>query len=120
MKDLIIKNPTYELPSIDYDLQPLKDELEIIKDKYANWVVQESDLENAKKVKASLNSAKTKLDRQRIDLIKEITKPLSEFENELKGIAKEIKEISDSIDNQVQDYEDERKNQKEIEIKGIR
>lgn len=119
MKNLPTITPTYQLPSIKYDLQPLKAELETLKEHYGNWVVSENKLKEAKDIRKELNKSKKKLDRQRIDLMNEITKPLSAFETELKDIAKEIEMLSKSIDSQVKDYEQKEKDEKKQEIKQL-
>ncbi|MFA6378050.1 MAG: DUF1351 domain-containing protein, partial [Acholeplasmataceae bacterium] len=45
----------YELPTLTYDLTPLKEQIKAIKKQYENWVVSEDDLKSAKDIVASIN-----------------------------------------------------------------
>jgi len=57
MNDIAIKEISveFELPSIKYDLAPLKEQVELIKQKYSGLVIGEQDLAEAKKITAQLN-----------------------------------------------------------------
>jgi hypothetical protein len=109
IKEISVK---YELPSIKYDLTPLKERVEMIKKKYSNLVISEKDLPGAKKITAQLNKAEKEIGRKRIDITNEIKKPITEFENELKAIAKDIGDVSVKIKDQLDTYEEQRKENK--------
>jgi hypothetical protein len=114
MNEIAIKeiNVEHELPSIKYDLAPLKEQVELIKQKYGKLVISEQDLAEAKKITAQLNKAAKEIGRKRIDITNEIKKPITEFENELKAIAKDVEDVSNDIKTQLDDYEEKRKEEK--------
>lgn len=118
MRDLQVKEikVKYELPTIVYELTPLKQQVEQIKELYSGWVVEENDLPQAKKLTAQLNKAVKDISRKRIDIAKAIKEPLTTFEEEIKAITSEVEEIANSIKDQMNDYETQRKENKKQEI----
>ena len=114
MNDIAIKEISveFELPSIKYDLAPLKEQVELIKQKYSGLVISEQDLAEAKKITAQLNKVSKEIGRKRIDITNAIKQPITDFENEIKAISKDIDNVSNEIKTQLDDYEEKRKEEK--------
>lgn len=121
MNDLQITNikVDYELPTLTYDLEPLKQQINAIKKQYENWVVVEDDLKSAKEIIASINKAEKAISNQRIAIVKEIKEPISEFEDEIKLLSVELKQLAQSIKDQTDVYEEQRKENKRKEILAL-
>ncbi len=109
IKDLEV---LYDLPTISVDLEPLKLQVNEIKEQYDNWVVVEDDIPRAKQIRASLNDVVKKINRKRIDIAKEIAKPIKDFESELKGITEIIEELSSNINNQIAIFDEKQEDEK--------
>ena len=76
----------------------------------------EGDADSAKKKRAELNTAKQKLTRSRIDLVKELMKPYEEFENRCKALEKKVDTASGYLDEIVKIKEQEEKDSKRNKI----
>ena len=72
----------------------------------------EGDADLAKKKRAELNTAKQKLTRSRIDLVKELMKPYEDFENRCKALEKKVDTASGYLDEIVKAKEQEEKDNK--------
>lgn len=72
----------------------------------------EGDADLAKKKRAELNSAKQKLSRSRIDLVRELMKPYEDFENRCKALEKKVDTASGYLDEIVKIKEQEEKDAK--------
>lgn len=72
----------------------------------------EGDADLAKKKRAELNSAKQKLSRSRIDLVRELMKPYEDFENRCKALEKKVDTASGYLDEIVKMKEQEEKDAK--------
>jgi hypothetical protein len=121
MNDLQVKNVQvdYELPKLAYDLEPLKEQVNAIKEQYSNWVVVEDDLKAAKDIVAKLNKAAKEISDNRIVVVREIKEPITKFENEIKLMTADLKQLSESIKNQLDTYEEKRKELKKQEILAL-
>ena len=76
----------------------------------------EGDADLAKKKRAELNSAKQKLSRSRIDLVRELMKPYEDFENRCKALEKKVDTASGMLDEIVKIKEQEEKDAKKNTI----
>jgi hypothetical protein len=79
----------------------------------------EGDADLAKKKRAELNTAKQKLTRSRIDLIKELMKPYNDFEERCKALEKKVDTASGYLDEIVKAKEQERKDKKRKLIESM-
>ena len=79
----------------------------------------EGDADTAKKKRAELNTAKQKLTRSRIDLIKELMKPYNDFEERCKALEKKVDTASGLLDEIVKIKEQEEKDSKRNAIELI-
>ena len=121
MNDLQITNikVDYELPKLSYDLEPLKKQVNAIKKQYENWVVVEDDLKAAKDIVASINKTAKAISDERIVIVREIKEPITKFEDEIKLMTTDLKQLSESIKNQLDTYEEKRKELKKQEILAL-
>ena len=76
----------------------------------------EGDADLAKKKRAELNTAKQKLTRSRIELIKELMKPYSDFEERCKRLERKVDTASGYLDEIVKLKEQEEKDNKRKKI----
>jgi hypothetical protein len=106
----------YELPSIEVDLAPLKAEVDAIVEQYQGWIVQEDDLESAKKTIAKLNSTAKALNDKGIEIERAIAKPITDLRESLKVLTKRLESVSKEIKTQTETYEEQRKIDKRNEI----
>lgn len=109
----------YELPTLTYDLTPLKTQIESIKEQYKNWVVVEDDLKTAKDIVASINKVAKAISDERIVVVREIKEPITKFEDEIKLMTTDLKALSESIKSQLETYEEKRKELKKQEILSL-
>lgn len=109
----------YELPTIDYEITPLKEQVDKIKGQYSNWVVAEDDIKDAKKTVANINKAAKAISDKRITIARAVKEPLSKFEDDIKLLTAELKEVSSDIKDQLDDYEQKRKADKQREIMNL-
>lgn len=77
------------------------------------------DSDSAKKDRAELNNAKKTLSQARINLMKELMKPYSDFENRCKALEKKIDSVSGQLDVIVKEKENEEKQKKKDFITDI-
>ena len=82
------------------------------KKRYENWIVIESEIKNAKEERALLNKLEKELSDTRKKVQKEGLASIDNFIDKLKESEKEIKALSENINNQVKAFEEQ-----EIEIK---
>lgn len=87
--------------------------------KYRGLVFEEKDLKMAKDIRSELNGVYKSMDDKRKEIKREFTKPLTEFENDMKIINNQIKEVIQPIDNGIKEIEQKQRDEKrkEIEIK---
>lgn len=91
----------------------LKQELELIADKYSGLIVTENNLKSVKSTRAKLNSLNKGLDDKRKEIKSSYNAPLDEFEDKVKGyqaiINKSLEPISDGIKTLENSQREERK-----------
>lgn len=121
MNEIALKEITvvYELPVITFDAKPLKEQIAKITKQYANWVVKEEDISVAKGISASLNNTAKAISDKRIAIVKEIKKPIDEFESTLKELTNELKDTASSIKTQIDEFTEAEKERKRQQIISI-
>lgn len=77
------------------------------------------DADSAKKDRAELNNSKKFLSQARINLMKELMKPYSDFETRCKNLEKKIDSVSSQLDGIVKEKENEEKQKKKDFVCGI-
>lgn len=91
---------------IDFNYEELHDQLEIAIKPYENLVVVEEDVKGAKVIRAKLNKFKKAIDDERKRIKKEYSRPLKEFEDEVKALIAIVDKGVDNIDNQIKAIEE--------------
>ena len=97
----------------------LKTELTQRLEKYQNLIFTEDTVKEAKETKAGLNKFKEAIETRRKEIKKLCLKPYDEFENKVKELTKLIDEPINTINTQIQTFEEKRITQKIEEIKEI-
>ena len=101
---------------IDFNSAEIKSELAPKLEFYKNLVVTEDSIKDAKSDRAKLNKLKSAFEDKRKEMKKICLAPYEKFEKECKEITSMIDEASNSIDVQVKDFEEIKKQKKYSEI----
>ena len=101
---------------IDFNSEELKNELAPKLEFYKNLVVTEDSIKGAKSDRAKLNKLKSAFEDKRKEMKKICLAPYEKFEKECKEITSMIDEASGSIDVQIKDFEELKKQKKYSEI----
>ena len=109
----------YELPKVNYDLSELKEQVQEIKQKYDGLVLKEEDISSIKKEIAQLNKVSKAINEQKISISKEIKKPITDFESEIKEICGSIDTVSRALKDQIDVYTELKKEEKRQEILAL-
>lgn len=105
------------LQSIEFNFDELKTELTQRLEKYQNLTFTADTVKEAKETKAGLNKFKEAIESRRKEIKKLCLKPYDEFENKVKELTKLIDEPINTINSQIQTFEERRIAQKIAEIK---
>lgn len=112
-----LKVNEYQLPEvIQFNFDELKRELTEKVQKYETIVYTDEQIKEAKADKANLNKLKKALNDERIRREKEYMIPFNEFKSKVNEIISIIDRPVQLIDQRVKDYEEEKKNEKRLEI----
>lgn len=104
------------LPEVDFNKEALQEFANEVTKRYENLVFAPEDVTIAKKTRADLNSLIKKIDHKRLEVMKEMSEPLAEFEKTMKDVAKQIKETSAAIDVQIKNFEESEKEEKRTKV----
>lgn len=105
------------LQSIEFNFEELKTELVQRLEKYQNLTFTEDTVKEAKETKAGLNKFKEAIETRRKEIKKLCLKPYEEFENKVKELTKLIDGPINTINSQIQTFEEKRITQKIEDIK---
>lgn len=109
-----------ELPKISFNKEEIKKEVEKNLKKYKGLVfVDESELTEAKTIRASLNKVAKTFDDERKRIKKELSSPIIEFENDIKEITGMINQVNYDIDLQVKAFEEKKRQDKLEKVKEL-
>lgn len=117
--DLTKVNAEVTKASITWNKEVVEKYVEELESKYTGLVLTE---DNFKDVKSARKEIKDELDgakRMRIDIVKELTSNLSEFESDMKGFETRIKAVHSEIDTTVKTYENYLKDVKRQEVNEV-
>ncbi|MBA4155046.1 DUF1351 domain-containing protein [Flavobacterium sp.] len=115
-KDLELVISEQKLGALTTNAKEIKSLVEKILPNYDIANYNESNIDVAKKDKATLNKASKVLNDKRIELEKEFMEPFSEFKEIINDTCKLIKTATDKIDSVVKESEAKEKESKKIEI----
>ena len=92
--------------TIESNINELDLYMEETKKRYENWVVIETEVKNAKEERAILNKLEKELADTRKKVQKEGLSSIDNFLDKLKESEKEIKILSENINNQIKAFEE--------------
>lgn len=112
MNELKINVVEFTPTPIKWNEQEVKEVVDQITAKYDGLEFGEDDIASAKKDRAALNKVAKSLSAKRIDIKKQYTSELTQFEDTVKSYEKQIKTTSSAIDEQIKAYEEKQKEEK--------
>ena len=107
---------THQIGQVQCDTKGLAAYVENQIQKYDGLVFNENEIKDAKKTMAELNGMKDLIETRRKEIKKEVAKPYTDFEAEIKPIVKRIEEVRQKIKDQVDAYEEAAKEEKRKKI----
>lgn len=119
MMELKIVQPTKFIEAIEFNFEELKGQLKEALEKYQNLTFTEEQIKLAKADRATLNKLKDAIETKRKEIKAKCLRPYEEFEIKIKELVKLIDEPISNIDGQIKIVEEEKKNQKVLEITKI-
>ena len=119
MMELKIVQPTKFIEAIEFNFEELKGQLKESLEKYQNLTFTEEQIKLAKADRATLNKLKDAIETKRKEIKAKCLRPYEEFEIKIKELIKLIDEPINNIDGQIKLVEEEKKNQKVLEITKI-
>ena len=102
---------------INFNFDDVKKALQEYSEKYKNLIVTEENEKEMIDVKNELGKLEKEIDKYRLDNKKAMEKPIKEFEAKCKDLIEILKNVSDPIREQLNLFEENRKKQKEEEVK---
>lgn len=79
------------------------------------------NLKEAKSIRAKLNAARKKTNQRKIEIVKQVDKPVNEFKEKIKDLLAEIDESSEILNTQIKEYEEQaRKERREKRLEHIK
>lgn len=102
---------------INFNFDDVKRALQEYSEKYKNLIVTEENEKEMIDVKNELGKLEKEIDKYRLDNKKAMEKPIKEFEAKCKDLIEILKNVSDPIREQLNLFEENRKKQKEEEVK---
>lgn len=108
-----------QLGKIEFNFEELRENLSEMMDLYKDAVFTEESRDTAKKERTGLNNLRKALSDRRIEVKKEFTKPLDEFEGKVKELTALIDEPIALIDSQLAVFEEKRKEEKKAKIEKL-
>ena len=104
---------------INFNFDDVKRALQEYSEKYKDLVVTEENEKEMVNVKNELGKLEKEIDKYRLDNKKIMEKPIKEFETKCKDLIEILKNVSDPIREQLNLFEENRKKQKEEEVKTL-
>lgn len=119
MNELQVKTIKLEPAVVEFNKNEIEQELNKHLEKYRNLTFTEENTAELRKTLAELRKGKEAVNRYRIDTKKELTAPVTEFENDLKKLAEQFETVIAPLDKDLKEYEERRRAEKELEVQGI-
>ncbi|NFB58010.1 DUF1351 domain-containing protein [Clostridium botulinum] len=104
---------------INFNYDEISKHLDEVLKQYEGIIVTEETIKDGKKVIADLRKGKKSLDEFRKKTKKELTKSVTEFENQCKELSKKFDEVIDPINEQAEQFEIKRREEKAEEVKKV-
>lgn len=120
MNELQLKTVQLTPAKIEFNKKAILDELDGTLSKYEDLVFSEENTTEIRRTLAELRKGKSAADKFRIANKKEALKPITDFENDVKEIVKKFDDVIDPIDDQLKEFEENRRAEKLKELEKIR
>lgn len=112
----VIKNTPAE---VNFNYEEISAHLDEVLQKYNGLVLTDDTVSDGKKVIADLRKGQKSLDEFRKNTKKELTAPVTDFENQCKELSKKFDEVINPITEQAEQFEIKRKHEKKIEVEKV-
>lgn len=112
----------YSPAQIDFKgYEEFKTQVDQIHAQAQEYGVTPDNLKEAKAIRAKLNAARKKTNQRKIEIVKQVDKPVNEFKEKLKALLAEIDESSEIISAQIKEYEEQaRKERRKKRLEHIK
>ncbi|APC85474.1 DUF1351 domain-containing protein [Clostridium botulinum] len=104
---------------INFNYDEISKQLDEVLKKYTGITITEDTIKDGKKVIADLRKGKKSLDEFRKKTKKELTKSVTEFENQCKELNRKFDEVINPINEQAEQFEIKRKEEKKMEVEKV-
>lgn len=99
-----------ELPRIEFENQnQLEKTVDAMVERFTGLVVTKDTYKPSKEVRAEINKVIKIIDRQRIDKVNEVKKPIDDFNDRTKTLTAKLSTVSDDLGKQLNEYNDKRR-----------
>ncbi|MBE1302897.1 DUF1351 domain-containing protein [Clostridium botulinum] len=104
---------------VHFNFEEISQHLDSTLNKYTGITITEDTIKDGKKVISDLRKGKKSLDEFRKKTKKELTKSVTDFENQCKELGKKFDEVIEPIVKQAEEFEIKRKEEKKIEVEKV-
>ncbi|NFS06291.1 DUF1351 domain-containing protein [Clostridium botulinum] len=104
---------------VHFNFDEISNYLDSTLNKYQGIVVTEETIKDSKKVIADLRKGQKSLDEFRKKTKKELTKSVTDFENQCKELSKKFDEVINPINEQAEQFEEKRREEKKVEVQKV-
>lgn len=128
MENNLIVKPTFNgeievkiksLGEIESNMQEVKTFAENLNEYYSKIIFDEDSLKKAKEEKANVNKFKNKISDYRKNIVKQWKEPINQFENMAKTTEQLLDKTYQTINEQCNKYDEEKKKKKENDLKDF-
>lgn len=119
MNELQIKTNSFTPAKVDFNYEQISRYLDEVLKKYDGLVFTEETVQDCNKTIAELRKGKRSLDDFRKKTKKELTKSITEFENQCKELNKKFDEVIDPLVEQSDFFEEQRRIEKKEKVQKI-
>lgn len=119
MNSLQVQTLKLEPAKIEFNYEDIEKDLENKLKHYEGLVFTEENTKELRATLAELRKGKTAVDNYRKEIKKELTQPVTEFENKCKSLNKHFDEVINPLKKQLDEYEEKRKEDKRFEINKL-
>ncbi|MGN9164936.1 DUF1351 domain-containing protein [Tissierellaceae bacterium HCP3S3_D8] len=119
MNELQIITNDFQPAKVDFNYEQISNQLDEVLKKYDGLVFTEETVQDCNKTITELRKGKRSLDDFRKKTKKELTKSVTEFENQCKELNKKFDEVIDPLVEQSDFFEEQRRNEKKEKVQKI-
>lgn len=116
MNELQVKTLTLEPAKVEFNHEEIEKQLEESLKKYSGLVFTEDTATECRNTIAELRKGKRAVDQYRLKIKRELTAPVTEFENQCKALNKKFDEVINPLVEQHDAFEEQRKKEKEQKV----